>query len=129
MPEFPERFVAGRKRAQIAGVLLSALGIFLLLSLVTHSKFDPPNASRFGEMATINWAGRIGAYVSHGAFTAVGYGALLLPVLCLQWAWNRLRRQPLRADLLRSVGLLGVGLFFTAGSGLPTYSHYTAFEL
>ncbi len=128
MTELAERFVAGRKGSQISGVLLTAIGTFLLVSLVSHSHFDPPNSSRF-DGGTINWAGQVGAHVSYSLFTAVGLSAYVLPLLALLWAWNRLRRRGARADATRTIGLLGVAGFLSIASGLPTWSAYTTFEL
>jgi S-DNA-T family DNA segregation ATPase FtsK/SpoIIIE len=128
MSELSERFVAQRKGSQISGVLLTAIGIFLLVSLVSYSRFDPPNSSRF-DGGTINWAGQVGAYVSYSLFAAVGFSAYALPGLTLLWAWNRLRRRDVRHDAMRAAGLLGVALFLSIASGLPTWSSYTVFEL
>ena len=128
MSELSERFVARRKGSQIAGVLLTAIGIFLLVSLASYSRFDPPNSSRF-DGGTINWAGQVGAHVSYSLFAAVGFSAYALPVLTLLWAWNRLRRRDVRPDAMRAAGLLGVALFLSIASGLPTWSSYTVFEL
>jgi len=126
MSEAPDRLVADRKGARAAGVLLVALGIFLLVSLVTYSPFDPPNSSQVRE-GTYNWAGRIGAEFSYWAIAAIGRSAFLLPVLALLWGWNRLYLRPWRGDAVRSVGLLGLALFFSIGAGLPAYSPHLAF--
>ncbi|MFP6590217.1 MAG: DNA translocase FtsK [Candidatus Latescibacterota bacterium] len=128
MSELSERFVAQRKGSQISGVLLTAIGVFLLVSLVSYSRFDAPNSSQFGS-GTINWAGQVGAHVSYGLFTAVGFSAYALPVLALLWGWNRLRCRDVRPDAMRTAGLLGVALFLSIASGLPTWSSYTVFEL
>ena len=128
MSELAQRFVAGRKGAQISGVLLTALGTFLLVSLASYSHFDPPNSSQFNS-STINWAGRVGAHVSYGLFAAVGLSAYTLPVVTLLWGWNRLRRRSPRPDAMRTAGLLGIATFLSIASGLPTWSAYTAFEL
>ncbi|MBT7861953.1 MAG: DNA translocase FtsK [Gemmatimonadetes bacterium] len=112
----------------VLGVLLSALGIFLLLSLLTHSNFDPPNSSRMSE-TTINWAGQIGAYFSYAVFTAIGTSAFVLPAITFLWGWNRLRRLPPRGAAGRTLGLMGMALFLSVAAGLPTYSPYLAFEL
>ena len=77
MSELSERFVARRKGSQVSGVLLTAIGIFLLVSLVSYSRFDPPNSSRF-DGGTINWAGQVGAHVSYSLFAAVGFSAYAL---------------------------------------------------
>ena len=128
MAEFTARLVASRKGAHIIGVLLTAMGVFLLISLLTHSHFDAPNSSHFRE-GTFNWGGRIGAHLSYGLFTAIGYAAFVVPVVALTWGWNRFRQQAVRGQLIRSAGLVGLALFFSVATGLPAYSPYTAFEL
>ncbi|MDP6982942.1 MAG: DNA translocase FtsK 4TM domain-containing protein [Candidatus Latescibacteria bacterium] len=128
MPELAERRLPENRGPIVLGVLVSALGVFLLLSLLTHSKFDPPNSSRMSE-TTINWAGQIGAYYSYAAFTAIGTSAFVLPTICFLWGWNRLRRYDPRGAAGRTLGLLGLALFLSIAAGLPTYSPYLAFEL
>lgn len=121
-------FVASRKGARALAVLLAALGIFLALSLISHSSHDYPNSSR-PAAESLNWAGSIGALVSYASFVAVGYGAYCLPLLVLLWAWNRFMQRPLRPMTWRSVGLLCMALIFSIGTGLPPYSSHAVFEL
>ena len=83
-----DRFVSGKKRAHVSGVLLAALGIFLLISLATHSDFDPPTSSR-ERVESFNWGGRIGAWFSYATLNAVGYAAYVLPALGLLWGWHQ----------------------------------------
>ena len=128
MAELTDRFVEGRKGAHISGVLLTALGIFLLISLATHSHLDVPNSSYF-EDHTFNWGGRIGAYLSYGALTAIGYASFVFPLVALAWGWNRFAQRPAKGQVVRSAGLIGLALIFCVASGLPAYSPYTAFQL
>ena len=76
----------------------------------------------------MNRAGWIGAHVSWGMLTAVGYGAYGLPLLALLWSWNRFGQRPWRGDAARSLGIVGVALILSAGAGLPAWSPYTTFE-
>ena len=92
MAELVERSVAGNKGAQASGVLLTALGVFLALSLFSYSAGDFPNSSR-SPAEGLNWGGRVGACLAYGGFTGMGYGAYALPFLALLWGWNRLRCQ------------------------------------
>ena len=129
MAERADSLVAGRgKVSPISGILLLALAAFLLVSLTTHSPIDPPNSSDNGGQATMNRAGWIGAHVSWGMLTAVGYGAYALPLLAMLWAWNRFRERSWKGDAARSLGIVGVALILSAGSGLPAWSPYTTFE-
>ena len=121
-------FVASKKGARALAVVLAALGIFLALSLISHSSYDYPNSSR-PAAESLNWAGSIGAWVSYASLVAVGYGAYFLPLLALLWAWNRFRQRPLRPMTWRSVGLLCMALIFSVGTGLPPYSSHAVFEL
>ena len=123
-----DRFVSGERRAQVSGVLLAALGIFLLISLATHSDFDPPASDR-ERVESFNWGGRIGAWFSWGALNAVGYAAYVLPVLGLLWGWHRLTGQPVRTGVMRSAGLVGLALIASVASGLPHFPGGVAFEM
>ena len=127
MAERPDPLVARDKGSHIIGVVLLALAAFLVLSLATHSPQDPPNSSQAGQPA-MNRAGWLGAHVSYGLLTAVGYAAYTLPLLSVLWAWNRFRRHPCKPYAARSLGIAGIGLFLSVGSGLPGWSPYTAFE-
>ena len=121
-------FIASRKGAGAIAVLLGALGIFLFLSLISHSPHDFPNSTR-PAAESLNWGGSIGARVSSAAFVALGYAAYVLPLVILLWAWNRLRQRPLRPTTWRSLGFLSMALLFSIGSGLPPFSSHTVFEL
>ena len=123
-----DRFVSAERRAQVGGVLLAALGIFLLISLATHSEYDAPASAR-ERVESFNWGGRIGAWFSWGALNAVGYAAYALPALGLLWGWNRLTLQPARAGVMRSAGLVGLALVASVAAGLPHYPGAVAFEL
>ena len=128
MAEFVDKFVKGKKGARACGVLLLAVGIFLIISLVSYSSRDFPNASR-SPAETLNWGGRIGAYISYSAFMGVGYAAYVIPILALLWGWNRVRYRPALPALYRGLGLTGMALLFCISAGLPTYSSYRAFIL
>ena len=128
MSEFVNQLVKGKKVAQAAGALCFGLGAFLIISLVSHSALDYPNSSR-SVAEGFNWGGRIGAYISYGAFMAMGLAAYVWPLLAFFWGWNRLRHQPLLSAAYRSLGLLGMAALFSVATGLPSYSPHTAFKM
>ena len=82
MADLANRLVGGRKGARILGVALLALGVFVAISLISHSPQDFPNSSRSPAERT-NLGGQIGAYISYAAFLGVGYAAYVLPLLFL----------------------------------------------
>ena len=59
----------------------------------------------------------------------MGLAAYVWPVLMFFWGVNALRSQPLSQVVARSIGILGMALLFSIGSGLPPYSSYLAFKL
>ncbi len=128
MSEILGRFINGHRLVQAAGILLIGIGLFLVISFVSHSSLDYPNSSRAAS-SDFNWGGRIGAYVSYVALLAMGIAAYVWPVLLLFWGVNALRNESLVHVAARSIGLLGMALLFSIGAGLPSYSSYIAFKL
>ena len=128
MSEFVNQLLKGKKGAQATGVLLIGLSAFLVIGLVSHSTLDYPNSSRPASEG-FNWGGRIGAYLSYGAFTIMGLAAYVWPLLLLFWGWNRLRYEPMVIAAYRGLGLLGMAVLFSIATGLPAYSPHTAFKL
>ena len=57
MSEFVIQLVKSKKGAQAVGVLLMGLGVFLVISLISHSALDYPNSSRL-VAESFNWGGK-----------------------------------------------------------------------
>ena len=76
----------GRKRQEIIGILLIAVGIFVLLSLISYDPLEEPTISR--HISIHNWMGIAGVYVSYYLvkFT-VGVASYVVPVLLILWGW------------------------------------------
>jgi len=118
-----------RRVPEIVGILLIALAILMLLSLISHSPDDPPNAS-YPAAEVSNWAGRAGAYLSYGLRFLMGYGAYPLVLLVLGWGWNRLRSAGVRRALIRTCAALMGLVLYCGASGIPAYrDSHTAFAL
>ncbi len=83
-----------KRQAEILGVLLFALSLFVLLSLISYSPNEEisisPNVKRENIM------GILGIYISH-YFIKQGFGisSLILPVLGFSWAWFLFHKQNL----------------------------------
>lgn len=118
-----------RRVSEIAGILLIALAALMILSLVSHSPDDPPNASHPASEVS-NWVGITGAYLSYGLLFLMGYAAYPLVLVILGWGWNRLRGGEVRRAVIRTCSAL-VGLILYCGaSGVPSYQErHTAFAL
>ncbi|NKB69952.1 MAG: hypothetical protein GKR89_23000 [Candidatus Latescibacteria bacterium] len=127
MAELTNGLIQGERGARALGVLVMALGCFFAISQLSYAPGDFPNSSRTAEDC-LNWGGRVGAYIAYGGFISMGYPAWVLPLLCLVWGWNRLKRQSLEVALYRSVGLFGIALLLSIAAGLPNYSAYAVFE-
>src|SRR5262245_4195253 len=74
----------------IAGFVLIALAVMLLLSQLSFDRNDvrsnavPPNATIH------NWIGPVGAYLANGLFFICGAGAFVLPILLLAYGLSNL---------------------------------------
>jgi len=128
MSDIFSRYINGQRSVQAFGIVLIGIGLFLAISFASHSALDYPNSSRLTD-SDFNWGGRIGAYASYTALLAMGLAAYVWPVLMFFWGVNALRSQPLSQVVARSIGVLGMALLFSIGSGLPPYSSYLAFKL
>jgi len=107
---------------QVLGVLLLAVGLLVLVSLVSHSPEDPPNSSRPPEMAQ-NLAGWLGAHLSYRLLFLAGYGAILLNATVFLWGWTLFTHADRRRAAWRSLSLIVILTLFCAGSGLPSGGH------
>ncbi len=119
--------VLGKSTIQAGGVLCIAMGIFLTLSLISYSINDVPNSSRSPD-EVMNWGGLVGAYLSYSIFTGIGYAAYGIPLIIWLCGVNCIRLVSLKSTIYRGLGLLGITLLFSIGSGLPPYSAHTAFK-
>ncbi len=89
-----------RLKYEIVGILLVALGISLLLSLVSYSPLDPSFFSYVSPRAKgiQNWMGVVGAYMSSLLFQGFGFPAFIIPFILgifafsfiFRWEWKYL---------------------------------------
>ncbi|MFA6744060.1 MAG: DNA translocase FtsK 4TM domain-containing protein, partial [Candidatus Neomarinimicrobiota bacterium] len=70
------------RRQEIVGILLIALGVLIILSLVSYNSVEEPTISR--NIAIQNWMGIVGIYISHYLIKyTIGVTVLILPILML----------------------------------------------
>lgn len=106
---------------EIVAILLLALGLLLLLCLVSAAFYpNDPSWNSAGQAQTQNWTGAIGANVAAALFQSIGLAAYLLPVLLLAAAWRRFRTLSIRAPFYR---MLGLGILVLASATLLSISN------
>jgi len=78
-----------RKLQEIKGMVSILMGLYLLLTLLTHSRWDPSFFTEVpGEVR--NMGGLVGAYLSDLLFSLTGVSAYLLPIALVLYGINRL---------------------------------------
>jgi S-DNA-T family DNA segregation ATPase FtsK/SpoIIIE len=103
-----------RRISEFLGVALFALALLWLISLVTHEATDPvwfftTDAAR----APLNFAGRVGAFLSELSFQLFGYAAYLIPAVIGVIGWHYFWCQPPDAAYTK---VSGVTLLFACSS-------------
>src|SRR3989338_5654597 len=73
---------------RVWSLVLAAAGIFLTLCLVTYSPVDVGLLSSSPQRPTANLGGTLGAWIGFLGRGGVGWGSLLVPLLCFLWAWR-----------------------------------------
>src|SRR5579884_1510637 len=84
---------ANRRWNELVGVLWTALGLLLLLSLASFSPNDRSFNTAAASDAVANWAGPVGAYSADLFYQTFGIASWLLPLFALWvgWQWVRSR--------------------------------------
>ena len=101
---------------EIVGVLLIAMGLLLLLSLISYSPTDVSlNSTGADGLKVKNMAGVVGAHLADLSFQLIGWAAFLIPVLFLFLGISRFFTRDWGSWLLRGIGgtgfLLGLCMF------------------
>jgi S-DNA-T family DNA segregation ATPase FtsK/SpoIIIE len=78
-----------RRLSEFLGVALFAAALIWLIALATHEPTDPVwFFTTGGADAPVNFAGRVGAFLSELSFQLVGYAAYLLPAAVAVAGWH-----------------------------------------
>lgn len=97
---------ANNRLNEVTGVVFLAVGVFLLLSLVTYQPGDPSWNTATGLERAGNWTGRFGSTLADFIYSALGLAALSLPILVVAAGIQRLRHRPVGAPAVRVIGAL-----------------------
>lgn len=110
---------------EILGVLFLAIGLLVLVSLVSYDPLDPSLNSVSSNPSIHNLAGKVGAYLSDELFQLIGGSAYLLAIGCGLIGWRKLVSRPIPFHRWRITGFALLLISFAAllhllWTGLPS---------
>ncbi|HEV2501134.1 MAG TPA: DNA translocase FtsK 4TM domain-containing protein, partial [Terriglobia bacterium] len=94
----------GRRRCELAGFLLSILGLLLILSLVSYHPLDPSFDTAAASGSVHNWVGVVGSYAADAILQIFGWSAFLLPLFCFVAGIRWLLVRPLESPGAKAMG-------------------------
>ena len=99
---------------EVVGFLLLALGLVMLLSLVSYHSQDP-SWDTAAESQPVNLIGYPGAYASDLMFQAFGATAFLFPLLMFLLAWKWIHTEAVEGGIAKVVGSIVLTMSASAG--------------
>ena len=93
---FPEAFQIFilRRLAELGGILSLIMGSFLLVSILTHSPYDP-TINNLSSLEVTNLGGTIGANLSDILLQLFGYSSVLIALICASWSFKLIKDKKL----------------------------------
>ena len=95
-------------KEEIKGMVLAAVGLFILLALVSFNTIDSSPNSFSSEGGYRNFCGMIGAQIADILLEGFGLAAYLIPSALLYLAYRLLRFKELRWRLYKGVAFIGL---------------------
>ncbi len=106
------------KQREIIGILLLIIGIFVLLSLVSHNPMEEPVMTN--TVAVENWMGILGVIVSNALIKyTIGYVSAIFPILLMLWGFWLFANKSYRPMARFSFYITLVALIAASAMGLP----------
>ncbi|MGH9378009.1 MAG: DNA translocase FtsK 4TM domain-containing protein, partial [Terriglobia bacterium] len=93
-----------RRRYELAGFLLSILGLLLILSLASYHQMDPSFDTAAATGSVHNWVGVAGSYGADALLQVFGWTAFLLPLFCFVAGVRWLLVRPLESPGAKAIG-------------------------
>ena len=94
-----------RRLSEFVGVALFALALIWLVALASYTASDPVWFFNTGsELAPINFAGRIGAFMAELSYQLFGYSAYLVPLVLAVLGWHYFWCRAMDAAYTKLVG-------------------------
>ena len=106
MPQKKPPLIREHLQKEIAGVLCLAVGIFILLSLVSFHTSDPSFNNNITSAVVRNWGGVVGANFADLLIQFLGLVALVLPLSCFLFAWRLLKFRSVKVRLYKGGAIL-----------------------
>ena len=86
LPDSIKNFLINRF-LEASGVTSIILSLFILLSMITYSSFDP-NIYHLNNHEVINFGGALGASISEVLLQAFGYSSFLICIILISWSYK-----------------------------------------
>ena len=110
------RTVLSRRVCEVVGVACFGLALLWLVALASYSASDPVLFfSTPTNAEPLNFAGRVGAFLSELSFQVFGYAAYLVPPILVVIGWHYFWVRALHAPLTKAIG---AAFLFASVSGL-----------
>jgi len=110
-----EGHVKERLKHEAFGILMIAIGIFILLSLVSYDPTDPSfffyTSKKIREIN--NWMGIVGSYLAGFLFEGFGFASFFIPFVMIVFAISFVFRLEWKYYLIKILGWVGI-LFATS---------------
>ncbi len=104
--EAADATTTGRMYKEILGLVWLALGIFLLICLLSYNADDPSFNNNLQPERISNLAGVFGAHLADLMYQVFGLTALLWPLGCLHLAWRWLKFRDVHFRITRLLSFL-----------------------
>lgn len=95
------KYLKNEKLNEIMGVIVFALGILILVSILTFSPNDPPLSTKSGQY--YNYCGPIGAYLAAGLFIFIGKSVYILPLLIFIFGFYEFKEKQIKEKAVTKV--------------------------
>ncbi|MFO7577161.1 MAG: DNA translocase FtsK 4TM domain-containing protein [Pelovirga sp.] len=102
----PTALAEMRIRKEILGLVWLALGVFLLVCLLSYSSDDPSFNNNLHPQQINNLVGVFGAHLADLMYQVFGLPALLWPLGCLHLAWRWLKFRDVHIRITRLIAFL-----------------------
>ncbi|NQT96084.1 MAG: DNA translocase FtsK [Candidatus Omnitrophica bacterium] len=103
---------------EITGFVYLAIGILILVSLLTYSPDDLGIFTSTPNQNLHNFVGIIGAYISGFIFFLIGKSGFVIPFLCLVWALSKFTSDEEETPQKSYIKIAGTLILFLAASSI-----------